>query len=312
MWQEFRIRLRGPIPLRPRRGSADHRHPVSRRRNLAQALRCQQPRTRPDESQCRRRRTDAARDLSGRLRIRRQDRGPDDGHVLVQQDQRCVLEPEPLAAHRGTPRTVGLRRPRRFGLGSGQRPRGGTRRGPRPGNAADRNRYPDRRRRARRRPGRISAHHCRRAPGDAGGTHRRRAHRRPHVRRRASPRTGTDRCSGVRCLAGQRRRTAAADPRRANRRGDRRIRVQPAVPGSRQFTGGPDQARQCLGRDPRPRRRRPRHFRTGLHLRRHSGRRHGHRGCRRRTPRRRRGAVPRTTVRHGIRRIRPNRHRTAG
>ena len=63
------------------------------------------------------------------VRARREGGGADHGDERLQRDQRRVLLGEPVAAHRAAARRVGLRRPRRLGLGCHQGPGRGARAG---------------------------------------------------------------------------------------------------------------------------------------------------------------------------------------
>ena len=100
----------------------------------------------------RRRPAAAARDLPARLPARRRGRPAVDRDVLVQPHQRRLRVGEPVAAHGGAARRVGLRGPRRLGLGRRQRPR--RRRSPRASTSRCRRRTAHRRADRRRRAGR--------------------------------------------------------------------------------------------------------------------------------------------------------------
>ena len=102
------------------------------------------------------------------LRARRHHRPAVDGHVRLQQGQRHVRVPAPLAAHRGAARGVGLRRAGDVRLGRGRRPgaRAGRRAGPGDAAAPRRQRPGDRRRGRRRLAARGGARH-RGRPGAA-------------------------------------------------------------------------------------------------------------------------------------------------
>ena len=135
---QLRVPLRGPDRLGRARRGARARHPVAGRRRVAQALRGEQPGERPHAVLERHRPAAAARDLPARLPARRRGRPAADGDVLVQPRQRRLRVGEPVAAHPGAARRVGLRRPRRLGLGRGQRPRRRPRGRPRPRDARQR------------------------------------------------------------------------------------------------------------------------------------------------------------------------------
>ena len=180
-----------------------------------------------------------------------------DRHVLVQPPQRRLRVRGPVAAHEGAPRRVGLRRPRRLGLGRRERPRHRPRRGPRPRDAVERgpHRRPARRRgalgRARRAPARHGRPPQRRARAEGGA----RCEGGCRVRRRRPPRARARGRRRVDRAAEERRRRAAAR-RRSVRRRHRRVRPHAALPGRRVVAHQPDAARQRARRDPRARRRR--------------------------------------------------------
>ena len=135
-----------------------------------------------------------------------------DRHVLVQPPQRRLHVRGPVAAHEGAPRRVGLRRPRRLGLGRRERPRHRPRRGPRPRDAVERgpHRRPARRRgalgRARRAPARHGRPPQRRARAEGGA----RCEGGCRVRRRRPPRARARGRRRVDRAAEERRRRAAA------------------------------------------------------------------------------------------------------
>ncbi len=220
------------------------------RRHVAQALRGQQPGDRPGAGQRRRGRAHAARDLPAGLRADRDGGAAVDGDVLLQPGQRHARLAGPLAADHGAARRVGLRRACvvsdwgavhdrvaavAAGLDLEMPPQLGwsdvamvdaVRAGDLDEAVLD-----------------VAV-----APGAAAG---RPGHRprpgpaRPSTTRRTTPWPAPPRAR-ARCCS--RTTTRCCRSRRhpgADRRGDRRVRPHPALPGRRQLAGEPDPRRRA-------------------------------------------------------------------
>ena len=122
--KKLRVLLRRPLPLRGPRRSPRQRAASSRPGCVGEALRGQQPGDRADAHQRRRGRAHVARNLPAGLRTRRHRGQPRHRDVLLQQGQRGVRVPQPLAPHRRPARRLGIHRRGRLRLGCRQRPSG--------------------------------------------------------------------------------------------------------------------------------------------------------------------------------------------